>query len=150
MKPSKRACVAFGLLVTALVGWASVSWSRDDAPKAPARPAVGVQLGANASLGGRRVFPADNSWNVEIAHIPADPSSDAYIASIGAEANLHPDFGTTFNGQPWGIPYVVVPGDQPRLPVNFEYAEECDQCLYPIPPDAPIEGGPDSDGDRHM
>jgi hypothetical protein len=96
------------------------------------------------------VFPADNAWNVEIAHIPADPSSDAYIASIGAEASLHPDFGTTFNGQPWGIPYVVVPGDQPRLPVNFEYAEECDHCLYPIPPDAPIEGGPESQGDRHM
>jgi hypothetical protein len=102
------------------------------------------QFGRPARLSGRQLLePGDR------AH-PADPNSDTYIASIGAEANLHPDFGTTFNGQPWGIPYVVVPGDQLRLPVNFEYAEECDQCLYPIPPDAPVEGGPGSEGDRHM
>jgi hypothetical protein len=150
MIASKHAAAALLVLAVGLGSLAAFSWSSDDPPKPAARPPVGVQLGPNASLGGRRVFPADNPWNVEIAHIPADPNSDAYVASIGAEANLHPDFGTTYNGQPWGIPYVVVPGDQPRFPVNFEYAEECDQCLYPIPPDAPIEGGPDSDGDRHM
>jgi hypothetical protein len=150
MKPFKHAVGPFLVLAAGLGSLATFSWSRDEPPKSAARPPAGVQLGPNASLGGQRVFPADNSWNVEIAHIPADPNSDAYIASIGVDANLHPDFGTTYNGQPWGIPYVVVGGEQPRFPVNFEYAEECDQCLYPIPPDAPIEGGPESDGDRHM
>jgi hypothetical protein len=45
---------------------------------------------------------------------------------------------------------VVVAGDQPRVPVEFEYADESDPGPYPIPADVPIEGGPDSDGDRHV
>jgi hypothetical protein len=110
----------------------------------------GVKLGANASLGGQRVFPEDNPWNVEIAHIPADPNSDRYIQRIGVNANLHPDFGTVYMGVPSGIPYVVVPGNQPKVPVTFDYADESDRCLYPIPPDPPIEGGPNAKGDRHI
>jgi hypothetical protein len=34
--------------------------------------------------------------------------------------------------------------------VTFEYADESDGSRYPIPRDAPIEGGPDADGDRHV
>ena len=50
-----------------------------------------------------------------------------------------------------GIPYVVVAGTQPKIPLSFEYADESDPGPYPIPPDAPIEGGPnDADGDRHV
>jgi hypothetical protein len=78
---------------------------------------------------------------VAIAHIPVDPNSDRYIAAIGLGSHLHPDFS---------IPYVVVPGSQPRFPVTFDYADESDQCLYPIPPNPPIEGGPSSQGDRHV
>src|SRR5690606_29189089 len=40
--------------------------------------------------------------------------------------------------------------NQPRASVTFEYDDESDPGPYPIPPDAPIEGGPDSDGDRHI
>jgi hypothetical protein len=36
------------------------------------------------------------------------------------------------------------------VPVAFEYASESDPGPYPIPPDAPIEGGPTSTGDRHI
>ena len=36
------------------------------------------------------------------------------------------------------------------MPVSFDYADESDPGPYPIPPDAPIEGGPGSDGDRHV
>jgi hypothetical protein len=36
------------------------------------------------------------------------------------------------------------------VPVRFDYADESDPGPYPIPPDAPIEGGRDSDGDRHV
>src|SRR5436853_2576929 len=50
-----------------------------------------------------------------------------------------------------GIQYVVVSKDQKRVPVRFvEYAEESDAGPYPIPPDAPIEGGPKGTGDRHV
>jgi hypothetical protein len=34
--------------------------------------------------------------------------------------------------------------------VSFDYDGESDPGPYPIPPDAPIEGGPGSDGDRHV
>ena len=60
---------------------------------------------------------------------------------------MHADFGSgLWNGAPIGIPYVVVPGDQPKLPVTFQYASESDTGPYPIPPDPPIEGG----NDRHI
>src|SRR5947209_5873932 len=92
-----------------------------------------VKLGSNASLGGRPVFPADNPWNTPIDHLPVDPNSTRYINSIGANAPLHPDFGTVYNGAPSGIPYIVVPGNQPRVPVTFDYADESDPGPYPIP-----------------
>jgi hypothetical protein len=44
----------------------------------------------------------------------------------------------------------VVDGEQPRVPVTFYYADESDPGPYPIPADAPIEGGAQADGDRHM
>jgi hypothetical protein len=109
-----------------------------------------VRLGVNASLGGKRVFPPDNPWNQDISQAPVDPNSARIIGRIGADKPLHPDFGTVWQGVPNGIPYVVVPGTQPRVPVRFRYAEESDPGPYPIPPDAPIEGGPHSKGDRHV
>ncbi len=109
-----------------------------------------VQLGANVSLGGKRVFPAENPWNTDIAHAPVDPNSQKLLASIGLDKHLHPDFGTVYQGAPAGIPYVVVPGTQPKVPVRFEYADESDKGDYPIPDDAPIEGGPKGKGDRHV
>ena len=103
-----------------------------------------------ADPGNRRVFPADNAWNQDISMMPVDPNSGALIASIGLLKSLHPDFGTVWNGAPNGIPYIVVPGTQPRVPVHFEYANESDPGPYPIPPDAPVEGGPNGVGDRHV
>ena len=109
-----------------------------------------VQLGAGASLGGRRPFPADNPWNTDVAAAEVDPNSDNLIASIGLTTGLHPDFGTVWEGAPIGIPYVVVSGQQARVPVTFDYADESDPGPYPIPADAPIEGGSSSSGDRHI
>jgi hypothetical protein len=101
-------------------------------------------------VAGLQVFPPDNPWNRDISSDPVDPNSDALIASIGLDTGLHPDFGTVWNGAPIGIPYVVVSGNQPRVPVTFDYAGESDPGPYPIPPDAPIEGGANSSGDRHI
>jgi hypothetical protein len=117
------------------------------------KEAVGVpDLGAGASLHGKRVFPADNAWNKDISKMPVDPHSDVLVASIGLDKPLHPDFGTVYNGNPSGIPYIVISGEQAkrRVPITFQYAEESDPGPYPIPPEAPIEGGPQSDGDRHV
>jgi hypothetical protein len=109
-----------------------------------------VKLGPGASLGGKRVFPADNPWNQDISREPVDPYSDKLIASIGLDKPLHPDFGTVYEGAPNGIPYVVVAGTQPKVPVEFEYRDESDRGPYPIPKNPPIEGGPNGKGDRHI
>ena len=106
-------------------------------------------LGAGGSLHGRRPFPPDNPWNQDISALAVDPLSATLIASCGIRG-LHPDFGTTWNGAPNGIPYVVVAGSQGRVPVSFGYADESDPGPYPIPPDAPIEGGASGTGDRHV
>src|SRR6266571_6167498 len=103
-----------------------------------------------ASLAGLRLFPPDNPWNQDISASLVDPNSAALIASIGLDRGLHPDFGTVYNGAPNGIPYTVVDGSQPRVPVSFDYADESDPGPYPLPPDAPIEGGSQSTGDRHV
>jgi hypothetical protein len=108
---------------------------------------------AFAAIAGCPVFPDDHIWNVRVDTLPVHPRSAQYIASIGTSVGLHPDFGAgTFAGGPIGIPFNVVPGDQPRVPVSFdpEAADESDPGPYPIPPGALIEGGPASTGDRHI
>jgi hypothetical protein len=97
------------------------------------------------------LFPASNAWNTQVAGAEVDPASAALIASIGAGTNLHPDFGADIGGGvAFGIPYVVVAGTQKKVPVSFDYAGESDPGPYPIPADAPIEGGPNAGGDRHV
>jgi len=100
---------------------------------------------------GKQVFPADNPWNTDISGAPVDPNSDALIASIGLGTGLHPDFGTVWNRAPIGIPYCVVPGTQTPVVIKFNaYGDESDPGPYPVPRDAPIEGGKKSKGDRHV
>ena len=74
---------------------------------------------------------------------PVDARSNAYVASIGAGLNLHPDFGSNPG---YGLPYIVVPASQPKLPVAFSEAAESDPGPYPIPANAPVEAG----SDRHV
>ena len=139
-----RRLLALGILLSAI---AAFPWRGAEAVGDKGNSA---KLGANASLGGKRFFPDDNPWNQDISKEPIDPNSDNLIKSIGLNKPLHPDFGTTYAGAPNGIPYVVVSGDQKKVPVTFTYADESDPGPYPIPPDAPIEGGPKSKGDRHI
>lgn len=102
------------------------------------------------TLASLQVFPPDNPWNQDISEFPVHPNSDAYIRSIGLDTGLHPDFGTVWEGAPIGIPFITVRADQPKVPVSFYYEDESDPGPYPIPPDAPIEGGANSGGDRHV
>jgi hypothetical protein len=99
-------------------------------------------------LGSCPIFPSDNPWNQDISGAPVDPESDRYIAAMnGARARLHPDFGRR---AVYGIPWIAVAGTQPRLPITFRWHNESDPGPYPFPPDAPIEGGRWSRGDRHV
>jgi hypothetical protein len=114
----------------------------------------------NDDFDGRRPFPSDNWWNVEITSASVDPQSDAFINFIGRTRAAHPDFGPP----PYGIPYVGVGGAEPRTTVTFvAYGDESDQGFggergYPIPDIARtqpnvIEGGRaggGTEGDRHL
>src|SRR5437764_1957193 len=115
------------------------------------------------------LFPLTNWWNTDVSAAPVDPKSAAYISDIGVSKGMHPDFGPD-SGDPsspiYGMPFIVVSGAQPLLPVTFDYADESDVSApgrpsgYPIPEEAKtqqkwIEGGlaggdPNADGDRHM
>ena len=119
-------------------------------------------------LAGRQVFPVNNWWNLDISSAPVDSRSSALIGWISgrtggnttATRRLHPDFGPP----PYGIPYVVVDGTQPRVNVTFvSYGSESDSGIpglpgYPIPDAAAtqpnyIEGGVPgggTSGDRHL
>jgi len=126
----------------------------------PAPPTVGgghgdfraAALGIGAALNGAIAFPADNPWNADVSSAPVDPDSDALIASIGLDTGLHPDFGAgLYDGAPIGIPYVVVAGTQPRVTMHWTaYGDESDPGPYPVPRDAPVEGGAAAGGDRHV
>lgn len=87
------------------------------------------------------ILPPNNVWNRDISTLPVHAMSDAWIATIGAAAPLHPDFGAPYHGRASGIPYVNVGATQPLVPVSFTYADESDPGPYPIPPLVPVEGG---------
>jgi hypothetical protein len=119
----------------------------DPAPSPTPTP----DLGPGASLHGKQLFPPDNPWNQDISQLPVDPNSANLIASIGTGTGLHADFGTVYNGAPNGIPYIVVAGSQAPVQMNFvAYGDESDPGPYPVPANAPIEGGSGSTGDRHV
>jgi hypothetical protein len=117
---------------------------------------------------GRSLFPASNWWNLDVSRAPVDPQSSAFIDFVSGRTastpaairRLHPDFGP----HPYGMPYVVVRGTQPRVPVFFtDYGDESDRGApgedgYPIPDLAQHEGtaieggtpGGGTTGDRHL
>ena len=101
------------------------------------------------------ILPADDAWNTRIDHLPVHARSEDYITSLGASTTLHPDFGSGVwppgSDSPIGIPYVEVDAGTPDVPIVYDaYGSESDPGPFPIPPDAPIEGGPSGTGDRHV
>ncbi|WP_245920428.1 PKD domain-containing protein [Methanospirillum stamsii] len=100
------------------------------------------------TLDGIQIFPEDNIWNVPIDTMPVDPRSDDYIRSMGGDTQTaKPQFYSGLkNGVPWGIPYNVVPGDQPKVDVTIYYEHESDCGPYPIPENPLIQ----QDHDFHM
>ena len=91
------------------------------------------------------LFPADSVWHADVSGLPVHPRSASWITSMGGpERRLHPDFGPNDGGQPYGIPYAVVPGSTQKVSVSFDYADESDPGPYPFGPNTPIEGGSDA------
>ena len=136
------------LFYTLVLAFFIFSWS----PSTPGSASTPSPNEAAAPIiAGCPQFPMDNVWNGRVDSLPVDSKSGDYITSIGPTNGLHPDFGSgTYAGGPIGIPFNVVPGSQPGVKVTFQYSGESDHGLYPIPSNPLIEGGPHSNGDRHI
>lgn len=139
--------VAAGLLGIGAVAIAAVSTIDD--PATVDRQAVRVGPD-RPSIGGCAIFPSDNAWNRRVDGDALRADSAAIIATIQSNGGtrLHPDFGENPN---YGIPYVVVGAAQPEVPIEYvAYGDESDPGPFPIPLDAPVEGGAAAAGDRHV
>src|SRR5262245_19755227 len=101
--------VAAGLLVIASIAPTLIAQEGRSA-NTPRGPLL------KTKFGDLEIFPHDNPWNQDISKLEVHASSRDYVASIGLEKGLHPCFGTVWNGAPNGIPYVVVSGDQAKVP----------------------------------
>src|SRR3954464_8552043 len=118
--------------------------------------AVGATVAEGAALsrprvGGCTVFPANNPWNQRVHKLPGGANPDPIVHTIGVSEGMHADFGSgLYGGGPIGIPYTTVGKAQKKVTVRFDYSDESDKGPYPIPKNAPIEGGRNSSGDRHV
>lgn len=127
-----------------------------------ARPAGAV--GPYPDLGSCAVFPAppastsprapalgtEAAWNQNIAKAPRAADSAkviAYVDSHGGDA-IHPDFGSP---RAYGFPYAVVGAGARQLPIHYTaYGSESSPGPFPVPANAPVEGGAHAEGDRHV
>jgi hypothetical protein len=150
MREIRAILPAFACALLAASAWgASPAGARAWSSAARHRVRQPRQAIRSAAEGGCPVFPSDNPLNEEVASLPEDPRSQAYVESIGLTAHLHPDFG---ENPGYGIPYEVVGPQQPKVPIEFTaYKSESDPGPYPIPAGAPIEGGGrKGKGDKHV
>ncbi len=145
LSPSSRACDVVSQVAICRVdvvgGGSGVGWCRQSPRRGGTRP-LGAFPVLKTAHGEIEIFPADNPWNTRVDRHKVHPKSTEFLRSIGESANLHPDFGTVWNGAPAGIPYVVVGPDQPRVPVRFEYPTRA------IPVRTRYRSTPRSRGDR--
>jgi len=155
---SLASLIVIGYGIYFVIGKTAVSPTASALPTAPNDiflPTITKPGDPPPQIAGCDIFPGDNIWNTPIDNAPLHPNSTNYINTIGANRGLHADFGSGVwpprSDSPIGIPFVVVDSSQPQVAVSFDYADESDPGPYPIPPDAPIEGGPTTDsGDRHV
>lgn len=117
------------------------------------RPVLFGTPEADAVLSTLQVMPKDNPWNEDISERPVHPDSDKIVDTVGRNLRFR-----------WNhdMPFMLVPPNQPRVDVLMEDPGESDPGPFPIPDDAPVEGGPLSgpdlakyqregaDGDRHL
>ena len=110
-------------------------------------PLPGEALGRHGrDLGRCRVFPPTARGTGRL-RLPVDPHSDRYLRAMNADRKrLHPDFGSIPLWHPMDRRGLL----HSRAEMKFKYDEESDPGPYPFPEDAPVEGGPDADGDRHV
>lgn len=132
-------------LAIALLFAFAVSCGRSNLPSGPAAVPFERTTPLHVPVvGGCQMFPADNPWNKDVSNDRLDPLSPVYIAALPGNLSI---FADSSGG---GIPFNIVPAGQKKVPVEFKYWAHSDKGPYPIPPNAQIQGGRDSSGDRHV
>ena len=103
------------------------------------------------SLGACRSSPPTTTGTRASTRCRVDPHSDDYVAALGANDARAPGLRRRASGRARrsAFPWTSVAAGQPLVDVSFYY-DDSDPGPYPIPPDAPIEGGPGRHGDRHV
>lgn len=127
-------------------------------------------------IAGCPILPGDHVFNTPIDDLPVDPSSGAYITTIGTTTKLHLDLGQTVDQQAddfYGIPYNVIHGGSftwpsvvfastdPDLDWNPKPESDCADTAHavvapctggtaylPIPAAPLVEGGINSAADQ--
>ncbi len=147
---TSRKLIPLAALAVAVIGFAAQAPSALNPPgslgtKCGVFPRPGDDVAADApSLDDQR------AWNQDISEAPLDPRSDQIIDAINGDGGdtLHPDFGSP---REYGIPYDVVGKRAKKVKVKFTaYGDEADHGKYRVPLNAPVEGGANADGDRHV
>ena len=147
MRWSATVMVLLALALTAAMGVTSAGavGPYPDLGSCPVFPDPPAGTPANAPS-----LATEAAWNQDIAKAPVAANSAATIAYIDAHGGnlLHPDFGSP---RAYGFPYAVVGAGAHKLPIHYTaYGDESDPGPFPVPANAPVEGGKSSDGDRHV
>ncbi len=118
-------------------------------PDLPDDPTLIPCTSSKADAENIQIFPADNPWNKDISASPTDPYNSQIISALSSYT-IKADFGSgLWEGAPIGIPYIVVCGNEPKIPIHYtDYGDESDPGPYPIPLNAPVEGN--GNGDSHV
>jgi hypothetical protein len=109
---------------------------------------------ADAVVSAMQIFPVTNPWNEDVSRLPVLTNSDAMIAQIMSDLNSNRRMLIAF----FEMNYVLVPDNQPLVPVNFfNYPDQSDlnggvspDGLYPIPTNQPIETWPVGTGTQTL
>jgi hypothetical protein len=110
---------------------------------------AGLCAGASPEIAGCPVLTTTNIWNTAVDELSVTPVSAKHIATAGAGKPLHPDFGVNPGN---GIPVNIVSHTRgvTRITYKFEYADESDKVIYPMPANPVFEGGQSPAGDGHL
>ncbi len=105
---------------------------------------------ADAIVSAMQIMPVDNPWNEDVSRLPARTDSDTIMTQIRSDLATSRRTLRAF----YEMNYVLVPDDQPRVPINFfMYPDDSDLDggsgsigLYPIALTTPVETWPRGTG----
>ncbi|MEO5802138.1 MAG: hypothetical protein ABIR24_01305, partial [Verrucomicrobiota bacterium] len=112
---------------------------------------------ADAIVSAMQICPITSAWNEDISRRPVLTNSDAMISQIISNLITINTNRQTLRAF-YEMNYVLVPENQPTMPINFfNYADESDldggifpKGLYPIPTNLPIETWPHETGTQTL